>query len=246
MRRVYMSKFNIKIFTLFPEMIRGVLDTSVVGRSLEKGIWSLDVINIRDYAKNKYRTVDDTPYGGGAGMVMKADAIADAIDANLSKADLGGGVGIGAKTKLIYMSPRGRVFKQGMVREMIDYENIAIICGRFEGIDQRFLDEYNVEEVSIGDYVLTGGELPAMVMVDACVRCLSGVLGNDESASEDSFGGLGGGKYENLLEYNHYTKPSEWRGRSVPEVLLSGNHKKIEEWRLENAKEITKKRKGLK
>jgi len=229
-----MSKFNVKIFTLFPEMVRDVLNTSVIGRALEDGIWSLDVINIRDYAKDKYKTVDDTPYGGGAGMVMKADVIADAVDANLDLADLKSG-----KTKLIYMSPRGRVFKQGMVREMIDYENLAIICGRFEGIDQRFLDEYNVEEISIGDYVLTGGELPAMVMVDACVRCLPGVLGNEESTAEDSFGGVSGGKYADLLEYNHYTKPAEWRGRKVPEVLLSGNHKKIEEWRLENAKQNT-------
>jgi tRNA (guanine37-N1)-methyltransferase len=229
------QKFNIKLFTIFPDLFPGVLGESLIGKALKDKLWNLNVINIRDYAEDKHKTVDDTPYGGGAGMVMIADVIAKAIDANINAIEK-------EKTKIIYMSPRGRTFSQKMVRELLDYENLAIICGRFEGIDQRFLDEYNVEEISIGDYVLTGGELPAMVMIDACVRCLPGVLGNDESIQEDSFGGLGGGEFDNLVEYDHYTKPAEWRGRKVPDVLLSGNHKKIKEWRLENAKYNTLKR----
>jgi len=235
---------NIKIFTLFPNLITEVLNTSVIGRALQQGIWKLDVINIRDYATDKYKTVDDTPYGGGAGMVMKPDVIANAVNNNFTQSEIeeikNGDKN--TKTKLIYMSPRGKVFQQNRVKEFLNYSTIGIICGRFEGIDQRFLEEYNVEEVSIGNYVLTGGELPAMVLVDACVRCLPNVLGNEESINEDSFGGLGGGKYDNLVEYNHYTKPAEWNGSKVPDVLLSGNHAKIDEWRLENAKQNSEKR----
>lgn len=210
-------------------MFPGVLGESLTGKALKKGIWNLDVINIRDYAENKHKNVDDTPYGGGAGMIMRPDIIAKAIDENTKDKN----------AKIIYMSPRGNVFKQKNVKEFISYKNIAIICGRFEGIDQRFLDEYNVEEVSIGNFVLTGGELPAMVILDACVRCLPEVLGNEESIQEDSFGGLGGGEYDNLVEYNHYTKPAEWRGHKVPDILLSGDHKKIMQWRLDNARKNT-------
>ena len=227
-------KLNIKIFTIFPNMFPGVLGESVIGKALEKKIWNLDVINIRDYADDKHKSVDDTPYGGGAGMVMKPDVIAKAIDANINIKN--------KNTKIICMSPRGRIFNQRTVKEFIKYKDLAIICGRFEGIDQRFLDEYNVEEISIGDFVLTGGEIPAMAIIDACVRCLPDVLGNEESIQEDSFGGLGGGEYDNLVEYDHYTKPVEWRGHKVPEVLLSGNHEKIKEWRLDNAKKNTIKR----
>lgn len=227
-----MSKFNVKIFTLFPNFFPGPLGESIMGKALKNKIWTLEAINIRDYATDKHNTVDDTPYGGGHGMVMKPDIIANAIDKNCDP----------KKTKFYHVSPRGKVFNQSKVKEILSHENIAIICGRYEGVDQRVIEEYDMEEISIGDFVLTGGEIPAMVILDACVRCLPSVVGDKKSLSEDSFGGIEESKYKNLLEYPLYTKPAEWRGKKVPEILLSGHHEKIEVWKLSQAQKITKER----
>ena len=193
---------------------------------------------MRNYAKDKRGTVDDTPYGGGAGMVLKADIIADAIDDLRSFEKL--------RTykklpKIIYLSPRGKTFTQKKARELSTEEGIILLCGRYEGVDQRVLDEFEIEEISVGDYVLSGGEIAAYVLIDAVLRNVVGVLGADESLSEESFGAAENDDYENLLEYPHYTKPSEWRGQKVPEILTQGHHKKINEWRKEQAIAITKK-----
>lgn len=224
---------HVSVLTLFPEMFPGPLGSSLAGKSINDK-WQLDVINIRDFAKDKHATVDDTPYGGGAGMLMRPDVIADAIDS----------VTINHQTstinqKLIYMSPRGRVLTQPLVDELLTYDKIVILCGRYEGVDERVLEEYDIEEVSIGDFVLSGGEIAAMALIDACVRQVFGVLGNQETFSEESFAR---GKFENLLEYPHYTRPAEWKGRKVPEVLLSGNHGEINKWRLAMAEKMTKTR----
>lgn len=216
-----------QLFTLFPEMFPGMLGHSLAGKALEKGIWSYDAINIRDYATDKHKTVDGTPCGGGAGMVMRADVLGSAIESNLESA-----------TKLIYMSPRGKKLTQVDVYELANLKNIAIICGRFEGIDERVLEEYGVEEVSVGDYILSGGEVAAMVLMDACIRLIPGVIGNFVTHSEESFGQST--DYAGLLEYPLYTRPDKWNGRNVPEVLLSGHHANVEKWRLEKAKEITR------
>jgi tRNA (guanine37-N1)-methyltransferase len=223
---------HFKIFTLFPELFPGALSASITGISLEKKLWSFSAINIRDYAKDKRGTVDDTPYGGGAGMLLKPDIIGDAIEKNLSRNN---------PTKIIYLSPRGKVFNQKMARELAKEKEIMILCGRYEGIDQRVIDEFQIEEISIGDYVLSGGEIAALPFIDAILRNVDGVLGADESLAEESFGSKENPEFENLLEYPHFTKPQEWRGRKVPEVLISGHHKKINEWRKEQAIEITKK-----
>lgn len=223
---------NVTIFTLFPNMFPGPLSESLIGKALENKTWSLKVVNIRDFAKDKHKTVDDTPFGGGHGMVMKPDTIADAIDANCDIKN----------TKFYHMSPRGKVFNQKTVKEIISYKEIAIVCGRYEGIDQRVIDEYNMEELSIGDYVLTGGEIPAMVILETCIRCLPGVVGDENSIKEDSFGGPEKSEYDNLLEYPLYTKPAEWRNKKVPQILLSGHHGEISKWKLEQAKKITKER----
>ncbi len=221
------SKFNIKILTLFPEIFPGFLGTSLSGKALENNIWSLDVVNIRDYTKDNHKTVDDTPFGGGAGMVMKPDILDDALQANKP---LG---------RFIYMSPRGKPLTQKLAHELSQEHQLTILCGRYEGVDQRLLDAYNAEEISIGDYVLSGGDQAAMIMLDACIRLLPDVIGNADTHSEESF--------ENgLLEYSHYTRPAEWvdaKGveRTVPEVLTSGNHGKIAKWREEQSKAITHK-----
>jgi tRNA (guanine37-N1)-methyltransferase len=229
---------NFKILTIFPELFPGPLATSITGLALEKNLWSIEAINLRNYAKDKRGTVDDTPYGGGAGMVLKADIIADAIDDLRSFEKL--------RTykklpKIIYLSPRGETFTQKKARELSAEEGIILLCGRYEGVDQRVLDEFEIEEISIGDYVLSGGEIAAYVLIDAVLRNVVGVLGADESLSEESFGAAENDDYQNLLEYPHYTKPSEWRGQKVPEILTSGHHKKINEWRKEQAIAITKK-----
>ncbi len=221
---------KITILTLFPEMFPGVLGCSIAGKALEVGQWALDVVNIRDFAQDKHKSVDDTPYGGGAGMVMRADVISAAIENTCNRSQ---------NPKIIYMSPRGKPLTQPKVNNLAQEEHLLILCGRYEGVDQRVLDEYNIEEISIGDYVLSGGEIAAMVLVDACVRRIPGVLGNDDTHSEESFGS---GEYADLLEYPHYTKPAEWRGRKVPDILLSGNHAEIAKWRLEQAKSLTRKR----
>lgn len=223
---------NFRILTLFPELFPGALSASITGIALEKKLWSFSAINIRDYAKDKRGTVDDTPYGGGAGMLLKPDVIGDAIEKNLSRDN---------PTKIIYLSPRGKVFNQKMARKLAKEKEIMILCGRYEGIDQRVIDEFQIEEISIGDYVLSGGEIAAFPFIDAILRNVEAVLGADESLAEESFGSKENPEFENLLEYPHFTKPQEWRGCKVPEVLISGHHKKINEWRKEQAIEITKK-----
>ncbi len=229
---------NFKILTIFPELFPGPLAASVTGSALEKKLWTIEAINIRNYAKDKRGTVDDTPYGGGAGMVLKADVIADAIDELRSFENL---KNYKKLPRIIYLSPRGKTFTQKKARELAKEEGIILLCGRYEGVDQRVLDEYEIEEISIGDYVLSGGEIAAYVVIDAVLRNVEGVLGADESLAEESFGAAENDDYENLLEYPHYTKPQEWRGQKVPEVLTQGHHKKINEWRKEQAIEITKK-----
>lgn len=214
---------NVKILTIFPEIFPGFLGTSLTGRALKEGIWNLDAVNIRDYAFDKHGSVDDTPCGGGAGMIMRPDVLGNAIDHNYS-----GG-------KIIYMSPRGQALTQQKVHELSKEDNLTIICGRFEGIDERVLEEYNIEEISIGDYILTGGEQAAMIMLDAVVRLLPNVLGNAASTENESF-------EKGLLEYPQYTRPIEWKNRKVPEILLSGHHENVTKWQKEKALQITKER----
>lgn len=212
---------KVKVFTIFPEIFPGFLGYSLTGKALDEGKWSLETVNIRDYATDKHGSVDDTPCGGGAGMVMRPDILGRALRANYQ-----GG-------RLIYMSPRGKPLSQPLVHELAAEDNLSVICGRFEGIDQRVLDAYNVEEISIGDYVLTGGEQAAQIMLDAVIRLLPGVLGNADSTVDESF--------ENgLLEHPQYTRPIEWEGRSVPDILLSGHHQNIAKWRKQQALEVTK------
>ncbi len=227
------AQLKVKIFTLFPEFFPGMLAGSIVGDALEKGIWQLEVINIRNFGIGKRKTVDDTVFGGGAGMLIRADVLGEAIAANIKDF---------AAAKLLYPSPRGAVFNQKKAVELSGVKELVIICGRYEGIDERVIEEFNLEEISIGDYVLSGGELPAMVILDAVVRNLPSVLGGDDSLKEESFGDGKGSVFDNLLEYPQYTKPQIWRGREVPEILLSGHHKNIEKWRLEKAREITRER----
>ncbi len=215
---------HFNILTIFPEMFPGTLNGGVVGRALDKKIWSMDIINIRDFAINNYGSVDDEQFGGGAGMVMRADVLGNAIDS------------VKKPGKIIFFSPRGKQLNQKMVHEYAKYDTITLICGRYEGIDQRVIDEYNIEEVSIGDYVLSGGELAAQVFIDSAVRLLDNVLGGGlESTQNESFE-IGG------LEWPLYTRPSVWRGRNVPEVLLSGHHGNIERWRKQQSDDLTKER----
>jgi len=214
---------NVQVLTVFPELFPGFLGHSLTGKALNDGIWNIKSINIRDYAFDKHGSVDDTPCGGGAGMIMRPDVLGAALKANYH-----GG-------KLIYMSPRGTPLTQQKVHELCKEENITIICARFEGVDQRVLDAYDVEEISIGDYILTGGEQAAQIMLDAVVRLLPDVLGNKDSLSDESF--------ENyLLEYPQYTRPAVWNNMKVPEVLMSGHHKNIEQWRKQKAIEVTQNR----
>ena len=212
---------RINILTLFPEMF-APLKESIIKRAVEDGKIEINIINIRDYANPPHYRCDDMPFGGGAGMVMMCEPLFKAIEAVKQE-----------NSKIFYMSPRGKVFKQEMAREMSKLEHIVLLCGHYEGIDQRVIDYFNIEELSIGDYVLTGGELPAMVVADSIIRLIPGVI-REESTMEESFS-------DNLLEYNQYTRPAEFRGMTVPEVLLSGHHKNIENWRREQSLEITKK-----
>jgi tRNA (guanine37-N1)-methyltransferase len=208
-------------------MFPGPLGASLAGKALAEAKWALSTIDIRDFAADKHRSVDDTPAGGGAGMVMRADIAAAAIDTARAGAEPG--------TPVIYLSPRGYPFMQEQARELASGPGVILLCGRFEGIDERVLQARNVEEISIGDYVLSGGELAAQVVIDAVVRLLPGVAGNESSLAEESFA-------QGLLEYPHYTRPREWEGRAIPEVLLSGDHKRIAEWRREQAEKLTKQR----
>ncbi len=217
-----MSFFTANVLTVFPEMFPGYLGCSLAGRALTEGLWRLNVTNIRDFADDRHKTVDDTPFGGGAGMIMRPDVLGKAIDAVYREG-----------TRLIYFSPRGRQMTQRLVETIAAEGEATFLCGRFEGIDERVLEAYPFEEVSLGDFVLSGGEPAALAMLDAIVRLLPGVMGSKESLTEESFS-------NGLLEYPQYTRPAEWQGRSVPEVLSSGHHGKIAEWRLAKAKELTK------
>ena len=212
------------VLTLFPEVFPGVLGASLAGRALEKRLWALDVLDIRDFARDKHRSVDDQPFGGGPGMVMRPDV----VDAALAAVSARPG-------PLIYLSPRGRLLDQQRVRDLAGGAGAVLLCGRYEGVDQRVLEAREIEEVSVGDYVLSGGEPAAMVLIDAVVRLLPGVMGNQESPEEESF-------ERGLLEYPHYTRPAEWQGRRVPEVLLSGDHEKIRRWRQAEAEAATEAR----
>lgn len=218
---------NYHVLTLFPEMIEQGLGVSIIGRAIEQGLLSLSCINIRDYAGNKHMKVDDYPYGGGAGMVMQAEPVYGACQAVKEQ--------IGYQPRVIYLTPQGRAFDQNTAKELAREQDLVFLCGHYEGIDERVLDEIVTDYISIGDYVLTGGELPAMVMIDAVSRMVPGVLSNEESAQSESF-------QENLLEHPHYTRPAVWNGRKVPEVLLSGHHAKIEEWRREQSIKRTRER----
>ena len=215
------------VLTLFPEMFPGPLGLSLAGKALGDGKWALQTSDIRDFATDKHRSVDDTPAGGGAGMGMRADIAAAAIDAGRADAAPG--------TPAIYLSPRGAPLTQARAHELAQGPGVLLLCGRFEGVDQRVLEARDIEEISIGDYVLSGGELAAQVLIDAVVRLLPGVAGNEGSLTEESFAA-------GLLEYPHYTKPREWEGRAIPEVLLSGDHEKIAEWRRKQAEALTKAR----
>jgi tRNA (guanine37-N1)-methyltransferase len=216
--------FQASILTLYPEMFPGFLGESLSGKALARGDWSLEAVQIRDFATDRHRSVDDTPAGGGAGMVLRPDVLARAID---SIADDG-------RPRLL-MSPRGRPLTQARVRQLAAGEGVAIICGRFEGVDQRVIDARRLEEISIGDYILSGGEPAAMVLLDAIIRVLPGVMGNPDSGTHESF--------ENgLLEHPHYTRPQVFEGMEIPDILTSGNHAKIDKWRLEEARRLTAER----
>ncbi len=215
------------VLTLFPDMIRDGFQTSITGRAVEKEILSLETVNIRDFSVNKHQRVDDYPYGGGAGMVMQAEPVYLAYESVAKK--------LTKKPRVLYMSPQGKVFHQRMAEELAREEELVFLCGHYEGIDERVLEEIVTDEVSIGDYVLTGGELPALVMMDAISRLLEGVLHNEESAEFDSFS-------DNLLEYPQYSRPQNWRGKEVPEILLSGHHLNVEKWRREQSLLRTRKR----
>lgn len=218
----------VRVLTLFPEMFPGPLGFSLAGRALERGVWSLETMDIRSFASDKHRSVDDTPFGGGPGMVMRPDVLDAALNAAAAKP--------GGRGRVIYLSPRGRLLDQALVRELAaSGEPLTLLCGRYEGVDERVLEAHRVEEVSVGDYVLSGGEPAAISLIDACVRLLDGVMGNAETAGEESFEG-------GLLEYPHYTRPAEWHGMAVPEVLISGHHERVRAWRQAEAERITRAR----
>ena len=218
--------WKVRVFTLYPELFPGPLASGLYKKALEKKIWSLEVVNIRDYATDKHKTVDDTPFGGGSGMIMKADVLANSLDKNI----------FNNKEPIIYLSPKGKQFSQIYAKKILN-KNINIICGHFEGVDQRILETRNIEEISIGDFILSGGEIGTFVIIDTVIRLLPGVLGNSESLNEETFE-----KY--LLEYPQYTKPQKWEEKEVPRVLLSGDHTKIKDWRLAQSEDITRRRRS--
>ncbi|MFT7145053.1 MAG: tRNA (guanine37-N1)-methyltransferase [Alphaproteobacteria bacterium] len=223
--------YPITIVTLFPDMFPGPLDVSIMKRAADKGLWSLDTVQIREFAAGKHNTVDDTPYGGGAGMLMRADVVANSVRHAKEKSP---------KAKVVFMTPSGKKFDQDKARELAAHAGgLILLCGHYEGVDQRAIDAVVDEELSIGDYVLSGGELAAMVVIDAVVRNIPESLGNHETLHEESFDIISD-KGEKLLEYPHYTRPIEWEGRQVPDVLSSGHHGHIEKWRKEKALEKTK------
>lgn len=226
------ATFNALALTLFPEMFPGPLAHSLAGKGLEKGCWQLETLNIRDYATDKHNTVDDTPYGGGTGMVMRPDVVGAAIEAAYRRYPQG---------KLIYFTPRGQRITQPLVAELAQ-QPLILLCGRFEGIDQRVFEEYPSLELSLGDFILSGGEIAALALLDACLRMVPGVIQDKSALSEESFGL--DSVYAGLLEYPHYTKPPVWKGRNVPEVLLSGHHQHIRAWRLSEAEKATEARRS--
>lgn len=215
------------VLTLFPDMFPGPLGASLPGKALKEGLWSLETLDIRSFASDKHASVDDTPYGGGSGMVMRPDVLDACIEGAEAK--------FGKAARKIYLSPRGRVMDQALVKELAAEPSLLLVCGRYEGVDQRVIDAQGLEEVSLGDFVLAGGEIAAMALIEACVRLLPGVLGNEAATEEESF-------EAGLLEYPHYTRPSEWKGAKVPEVLVSGHHEKVKAWRRAEAEKITKTR----
>lgn len=226
-----MPHMNFHVLTLFPEMVRQGLSESIIGRALSKGIISLETVNIRDYTTDRHKKVDDYPYGGGAGMLMQAQPVYDAWNAVAE--GIGSRGRAGNEARVIYVTPQGRTFHQELAKELAKEEDLIFLCGHYEGIDERVLEEIVTDYVSVGDYVLTGGELPAMVMIDAISRMVPGVLSNELSGETESFGNY-------LLEYPQYSRPELWHEKSVPQVLLSGNHQKVDEWRLEQSLERTR------
>ena len=213
-----------QIFTLYPELFPGPLNKGLYGKALSNNIWNLKIVNIRDYSSDKHKTVDDTPFGGGSGMLIKPDVLANSLDQNVKPNE-----------KIYYLTPKGKLFSQKLAKKLSKEKTINLICGHFEGVDQRVIDTRNIEELSIGDYVLSGGETAALVVLDSILRLIPGVLGNDQSISEESF--------ENgLLEYPQYTKPQIWEKKKVPDVLLSGDHARIKDWRLSESEAITRDR----
>lgn len=223
-----MKKWQISLLTIFPEMFPGPLAHSLAGKALEKNIFGLDIFNIRDYATDKHQSVDDKIFGGGAGMLMKPDVISNAIEAVIAKSPI---------ERMVYFSPRGEKFDQKIAQSLVNCNNVLMLCGRYEGVDQRIFDKYPFKEYSVGDYILSGGEIAAFTVIDACLRLIPGVIENQNVNDEESF------TIDNhLLEYDQYTRPAVWDNRAVPEVLLSGNHEQIAKWRLENSLENTKRR----
>ena len=216
--------FQAQVFTLYPEVFPGPLAEGLYGKALTNKLWNLNLINIRDAATDKHKTVDDTPYGGGTGMLLKADVLANSLDQNVKKGE-----------RIFYLSPKGKKFDQKFAQDLSKEKSISLICGHFEGVDERVLTTRNIEEISIGDYVLSGGETAALVVLDSILRLLPGVLGNNKSSVDETF--------ENgLLEYPQYTKPQIWEKKTVPDVLLSGDHSKIKDWRLSQSEAITRDR----
>ena len=218
-----MSTWKVDLLTIFPEMFPGPLGLSIAGKALERGLWTFEATDIREFASDRHKTVDDTPCGGGPGMVMRADVIDSALS---SISEIG-------DRPVVYLTPRGKTFDQQMAKDFANGPGIVLVCGRYEGIDERFLDMHKPQQVSLGDFVLSGGEPAAIAIIDSCIRLIPGILGDIESLSEESF-------ERGLLEYPHYTRPQVWRGRSVPEVLLSGHHEKISAWRRKQSERLTR------